>query len=246
MAAAHGDAAHWEVHSFAGLLSDMDGTLVDSTAAIVKHWHKCVPRDAVIPSDRSLIDPEVILETSHGRRSIDTLQLYDRSLANWEYVSTIEGRIPYEFGQDAEVVPGARELLGALEGHPEKWAIVTSGTRPLLTGWLDVLKLAHPRHLVVAEDVERGKPDPACYNLGRERLGLASDAPVLVLEDSPAGVRSGKAAGCQVVGLATTHGAQQLREAGADWLVSDLRDVTFRGWKQVTGTMDVAIRAAGP
>lgn len=31
-----------EVHSFAGILFDMDGTIVDSTDAIVKHWHKCV------------------------------------------------------------------------------------------------------------------------------------------------------------------------------------------------------------
>ena len=31
-----------EMHSFAGVLFDMDGTIVDSTAAIVKHWHKSV------------------------------------------------------------------------------------------------------------------------------------------------------------------------------------------------------------
>ena len=29
-----------EIHTFAGLLFDMDGTIVDSTDAIVKHWHK--------------------------------------------------------------------------------------------------------------------------------------------------------------------------------------------------------------
>ena len=31
-----------ETHNFAGILFDMDGTIVDSTDAIVKHWHKCV------------------------------------------------------------------------------------------------------------------------------------------------------------------------------------------------------------
>lgn len=29
-------------HSFAGILLDLDGTIVDSTEAVVKHWHKSV------------------------------------------------------------------------------------------------------------------------------------------------------------------------------------------------------------
>ncbi|KAI9851798.1 MAG: hypothetical protein M1838_002656 [Thelocarpon superellum] len=223
-----------QVHRFAGLLSDMDGTLVDSTRAIIKHWHK-IARELQV-------DPEVILATSHGRRSIDTLRLYDTERATWEYVLTIEGQIPHEFGQDAETVPGARELLLALDKDKGRWAIVTSGTRPLIHGWLAVLNLAHPAHLVSAEDVEHGKPDPACYQLGRARLGLAPDAAVLVLEDAPAGVRSAKAAGCSVVALTTTHDARQLRDAGADWIVRDLQEVTLRGCDVKTGDMIVEIR----
>lgn len=98
-----------------------------------------------------------------------------------------------------------------------------------MTGWLGVMKLAHPKIHVVAEDVEEGKPDPACYALGKERLSLMKDDPVLVVEDAPAGVRAGKAAGCTVIGLTTTHGIQQIREAGADWVVQDLRSVRYAG-----------------
>ena len=29
------------------------------------------------------VDPAVIMQSSHGRRSIDTLQLYDPTKANW-------------------------------------------------------------------------------------------------------------------------------------------------------------------
>lgn len=192
------------------------------------------------------VDPEVILATAHGRRSIDTLRLYDPSKANWECqwrfhpprggvaemsadVSHVEGLIPKEFGADAVEVPGARALLASLEEANVPWAIVTSGTRPLMTGWLGVMQLAHPKVNVVAEDVEEGKPDPACYRLGKERLGLTKDEPVLVVEDAPAGVRAGKAAGCAVIGLATTHSVWQIREAGADWIVKDLRSVRYAG-----------------
>ena len=78
------------------------------------------------------MDPAVILQTSHGRRSIDTFQLYDASKANWDCewfsfapflhidthranksldVSHIEGLIPKQFGLDAVEVPGARSGL---------------------------------------------------------------------------------------------------------------------------------------
>lgn len=51
------------------------GTIIDSTDAIVKHWQKL--------GEEMGVDPKVILATSHGRRSIDVLKLYDESKANW-------------------------------------------------------------------------------------------------------------------------------------------------------------------
>ncbi|KAL8933520.1 MAG: hypothetical protein Q9211_005739 [Gyalolechia sp. 1 TL-2023] len=227
-----------ELHSFAGVLFDMDGTIVDSTEAISKHWHKIGKELGV--------DPSVILLTSHGRRSIEILALYDQSKANWDYVSYIEGLIPKEYGGDAVEIPGARSLLAALDHAHAPWAIVTSGTRALLTGWLDVMGLSHPDNLVVAEDVSIGKPAPDCYRLGIERLGLTVEkarAEVLVIEDSPAGVLAGKAAGCQVIGLATTHQIEQLRASGADWIVQDLRSVIFVGLG-VDGTIQLEISNA--
>ena len=75
------------------------------------------------------VDPEVILATSHGRRSIDVLKIHQPELANWDYVRTVEGKIPQEYGQDAVEIPGARSLLDDLEGHSVPWCIVTSGVR---------------------------------------------------------------------------------------------------------------------
>ncbi|MCJ1433966.1 hypothetical protein MMC27_003331 [Xylographa pallens] len=222
-----------EIHSFGGLLFDMDGTLIDSTDAIVKHWHKL--------GEELGVDPQVILQTSHGRRSIDTLKVYDPTKANWEYVRHVEGLIPKEYGADAVEIPGARSLLEALEAANAPWAIVTSGTRPLMDGWLAVMKLASPKHNVVAEDVADGKPHPACYQLGKARLGLGPGDTALVIEDAPAGVRAGKAAGCRVVGLTTTHRLEQIREAGADWIVKDLRSVRFVGRDAVTALVQIEL-----
>lgn len=104
------------------------------------------------------------------------------------------------------------------------------------------------RNLVVAEDVSVGKPAPDCYRLGIDRLHLTDEnarAHVLVIEDSPAGILAGKAAGCQVIGLATTHSIESLRDSGADWIVQDLRSVSLvsRGVR-VQGQIQIEIRDA--
>ena len=39
-----------ETHLFAGILCDLDGTLIDSTDAIVKHWHKSVTQEMAAPT----------------------------------------------------------------------------------------------------------------------------------------------------------------------------------------------------
>ncbi|KAG4219408.1 hypothetical protein PC116_g32112 [Phytophthora cactorum] len=163
----------------------------------------------------------------------------------------MEGLLPKLHGADAVEIPGARALLDTLIAASARWAIVTSGTVPLVTGWLDVLKLPHPENLVTAESVANGKPDPACYDLGREKLGLSPDdsSEILVLEDSPAGIRSGKAAGCKVLGLVTSHTAEQVLAAEPDWIVRDLRSVKMvRSDKDGSVTLQIsdALAATAP
>jgi glycerol 3-phosphatase-1 len=219
--------------SFDGFLFDMDGTIIDSTPAIVKHWHEIGKEIGV--------DGNVILETSHGRRSIDILKILAPEKANWEYICHMEGLLPKRYGDDAVEIPGARALLDALVVRAAPWAIVTSGTEPLVSGWLRVLGLATPEHLVTAESVPDGKPDPACYRMGRERLALEGPSnQILVLEDSPAGIQAGKAAGCKVLGLVTSHTFEQVRAAEPDWIVKDLDSVKVVGHEGGRVTLEIS------
>lgn len=128
--------------------------------------------------------------------------------------------------------------MDSLNEAKAPWAVVTSGSKALVDGWLDVLKLARPENLVVAEDVAVGKPDPTCYLLGRSRLSLTDGAPMLVIEDAPSGIRAGKDAGFSVLALATTHEIEQLKEAGADWIIEDLRSMAL---KKVDGQVEIDI-----
>jgi glycerol-1-phosphatase len=225
-----------EQHEFSALLFDMDGTIIDSTDAIVKFWRNFGREIGV--------DGDYILQTSHGRRTVDVLNIHAPHLSTWENVLKAEGSIPKSYGNDVVEISGSRALLENLEKAGAPWAIVTSGTRPLIQGWLDVMKLAQPKYLVTAEEVENGKPDPACYRLGAKRLGMGSVDPsqLLVLEDAPAGVKAGKAAGFKVVALATTHDVEKLREAGADWIVRDMRSVQLDRYDAKAGKVRMEIR----
>lgn len=189
-----------------------------------KYMSQSLPIGSVSTADvnLSLIDRLIIIDITH-----------------------VESLIPKEFGQDAVELPGSRAMLEKLEEQAVPWCIVTSGTRPLVTGWLDVMKLAHPKKMVTAEDVKNGKPDPACYQLGEKLLALQHPNPsIVVFEDAPAGVRSGKAAGFTVVALHTTHKLEQLVEAGADYIVQDLRSVSLKSWNKTTGVSQLEIANA--
>ncbi|PYH42913.1 HAD family hydrolase [Aspergillus saccharolyticus JOP 1030-1] len=221
-----------ESHAFAGVLLDFDGTIIDSTEAIVENWKRVAAELGV--------DYREILRASHGRRSIDVLRELDPTKANWDYVSAMEAKIPQLSSKPAIEIAGARRLLEKLTRHSIPHAIVTSGSKALLDGWLTILQLPRAMTATTAEDVSAGKPDPEGYRMAKERLlqHRADEGEVLVMEDAPAGVLAGKAAGCKVLAVTTTHTVEQLKEAGADWVVLDHR---FVGFETSTSPGDVCL-----
>jgi HAD superfamily hydrolase (TIGR01509 family) len=88
--------------------------------------------------------------------------------------------------------------------------------------------------VVSAEDVRACKPDPACYLRGLELLnerrpagrGSLAAAECLVIEDSPPGIESGRAAGMRTLGVTNTVADAALRAAGADVVTARLSDWT--------------------
>jgi glycerol-1-phosphatase len=157
----------------------------------------------------------------------------------------MEGRVPKLYGSDAVEINGARRLLASLQSLGAPWAIVTSGTSDLATGWLASMGLPQPSALITAEGVSGGKPDPEGYLAaraqvlrGREHHGARR---ALVLEDAPAGIAAGVAAGCDVVALATSHGAAELRGTPARWVVRDLESIKVVGYDGQSGDIRVEV-----
>jgi HAD superfamily hydrolase (TIGR01509 family) len=181
------------------LLFDMDGTLVDSTAAVERVWTRF--------SRRHGLDVASILAVSHGCRAQD---MVTRCLpAGVDPVAEI-ARFNAEEMQERDgivAIAGATELLARLP--PDRWAIVTSADRQLARLRLQLAGLPEPDVLITAEDVAVGKPSPEGYLLAARRLGVAAHNAV-VFEDAPAGLSAGSAAGARLVALATTFDVSRL------------------------------------
>ena len=75
--------------------------------------------------------------------------------------------------------------------------------------------------------------------MAKHKLGLAEDARMLVVEDAPSGIRAGKNAGCRVLGLATTHRVDQVVEAGADWVIQDLKSLRVVDQRNGVTTVEI-------
>lgn len=103
-------------------------------------------------------------------------------------------------------------------------AIVSGSGRKMIAEWIEELELTpHIDFYIGCEDYPTGKPDPRCYLMAAERLGLSSEK-CLVFEDSNAGVTAAKAAGMHCVAL-RCHGARPQDLSAADWIVSDLAEL---------------------
>lgn len=198
-----------------GFLFDMDGVLIASIGSVNRCWRTWCERNDVP-------DPEAV-EIPHGTRAIDIVRMLK---PEWDGRQVARGLQEIEDLETADTgdvtaLPGVIPLLNALP--PDRWAIVTSATRPLLLARLRAAGLPQPQHVITGELVLRGKPDPEPYLRGAEALGFAPDD-CIVLEDAPSGVASGVAAGCRVLGVLSTHTAPQLSHA--TWRIRSLADLT--------------------
>src|SRR5579884_84061 len=183
------------------ILFDMDGVLINSAPAVERSWHTW----AVLHG----YDPNEVIKMAHGRRSIETIRAVAPEL-DAEKENVVVERMEIEDKEGVVALPGALHLLETLPAN--RFAIVTSATRPLAVARLGYAGLPIPEHIVTADDVVHGKPSPEPYLKGAELLETAP-ADCLVFEDTPAGIRSGHAAGMKVVALQTTYPEDELREA---------------------------------
>lgn len=175
------------------VLFDMDGTLVDSDAAVVRSWQAWAREYGV--------DVELILADLHGHPSDSTVRRVRPDLDEdaRRVAAARQLELQYDDLHDVVAMPGAGELLAWLDAVALPWAIVTSADRALAAARLGAAGIDAPV-LVTVEEVARGKPAPDGYLEAARRLGATIER-CLVVEDAGPGIASARAAGAPVAAL---------------------------------------------
>ncbi|MGG8235225.1 sugar phosphatase [Klebsiella aerogenes] len=215
-----------------GFLFDLDGTLVDSLPVVERSWCKW--------GDRFGIPHDEILGFIHGKQAITSIRHFmpgrseEDIQAEFRFLEQIEAT-----DIDGIVaLPGALNLLNTLNEAGIPWAIVTSGSIPVAHARHRAAGLPMPKVFVTAEQVKKGKPAPDAYLLGAELLGIPAQQ-CAVVEDAPAGLLSGLAAGCRTIAINVPADAPRLDEA--DLVLTTLESLRIE--RQADGNVQVNLKA---
>lgn len=201
-----------------GFLFDLDGTLVDSLPVVERAWTGWARRHGIAPQE--------VLDFIHGKQAITSLRHFMPGASEesiQQEFSALE-KIESEDTDGVTALPGAIAILQRLNLLDIPWAIVTSGSMPVAHARRAAAGLPEPRVFVTAEQVARGKPQPDAYLLGARQLGLPPQDCVVV-EDAPAGILAGLAAGCQVIAVNAPQDTPQIERV--DLCLSGLQEVAI-------------------
>ena len=197
-----------------GFIFDVDATLVNTTLVINEIWKTW--------ADQKGIKFSTIFPHIHGRKISETLSLVSYKYANVDEENTVKG-IAIKAMQSATEIDGAMNFVQSIPMR--SWAIATSGPRKVAETSLLASGFKLPENMVCAEDVNHGKPHPAPFLLAAQKLVLEPISCV-AFEDSPAGVKSAKDAGCFTVAILTSHEAKDLELA--DLIIAGFSDLTVK------------------
>jgi sugar-phosphatase len=189
------------------VLSDLDGVLVDSGDAIERVWRDWAVAQA--------LDPEAVVRAMHG---VPSRQVIERVAPHLDAAAESVRVDALHAATGGTALPGATALLHSAPAG--RLAVVTSCSTALAHARLDAAGLPRPATLITSEMTARGKPHPDPYLAAAAALG-AGTADCVVVEDAPAGISAGRAAGMTVWAVATTHARHELGQA--DRVEADLR-----------------------
>lgn len=203
-----------------GVIFDMDGVLIDSYQAHFESWRQML-------QNHGMQMPVETFAATFGRTNADIFAELYPTIDPKDYTGLAEEKeVLFRdiIADDFPEMDGAGELVSALYKAGAALAIGSSGPWENVQA---VLKLFSQGKLFQAttcsKDVVRGKPDPEVFLKAAGKIGLSA-CRCVVVEDAPAGVKAGKAAGCAVIAITGTATREALSRA--DTIVNSLREVT--------------------
>jgi HAD superfamily hydrolase (TIGR01509 family) len=202
-------------------LFDMDGVIIDSNP-----FHKIALKQFCREHGHDLDDGQ-LHEKIYGRTNKDWIPNVFGNISR-EQVAIFgeekEALFREIYKNDVKPLKGLIRFLAEAEKLGVDQAIATSAPRSNVDFTLHYTGIEKFFKAILDESfVSKGKPDPEIYLKTAAALGYEPKHCV-VFEDSLSGIRAGKAAGCKVVGLSTTHSAEELQET--DLVIADFDEMS--------------------
>lgn len=208
------------MNSFA-VIFDMDGVIIDSNP-----FHKISLRQFCEKYGYHLSDEELV-NRIYGRTNKEWITNLFGQLSHDElvrYEEEKEGLFRELFKNDIKALDGLNQFLHQLKEKNIPVAIGTSAPRSNVDYVLAHTKLETYFSVILDEShVAHGKPNPEIYLKVADRLGF-EPARCVVFEDSLSGVEAARRAGAKVVGVTTTHSADELSHT--DLVIADFNRLT--------------------
>jgi beta-phosphoglucomutase family hydrolase len=203
------------------VLFDMDGVIVDNLPYHVEAWLLFCNRNCIA------LTKEVFYKELNGMNSKDTFEwFYKKEMTRAEVeVLEEEKELLYRefYAQHRKPAKGLLTFLHELRSRGIKTALATSAGPGNIDFIVDGLGIRDQFDAIIGgAEVTKGKPDPEIYVKAAALVGV-SPADCLVIEDSLQGIASGQAAGARVVGITTSHSAEEL--AHTDFCAPDFTDL---------------------
>ncbi|MCR5698746.1 MAG: HAD family hydrolase [Treponemataceae bacterium] len=197
---------------FIAALFDLDGVVIDTESQYTVFWDM-IGRDFLHIED---FGPKI------KGQSLTKIFADHFSSCSEEQISRIHQMMDdLEVNLNMNYIPGVVDFINELRSRGIKTAVVTSSNRRKM----ESVYVRHPEilkmfdEILTAEDFPRGKPCPDCYLIAAEKFGASPDESV-VFEDSYSGLEAGRNAKMKVIGLATTHTKDEIKDK-ADYVISD-------------------------
>ena len=213
----------------AGIIFDFDGVIADSHPVHIEAWKAFfrLMGKAVGDAELSFVTEgakrEEILRRFLGDLTPEHIKLYGAE----------KERLYQARAGELKLVRGVTEFLQQVDAAGVPIAVATSGSRNRVERTLEAFGLLRRfRAIVTAEDVAKGKPDPALFFLAASRLRAAANQ-ILVCEDAVAGVCAARAAGMKCIAIAANGRRKLLQEAGADLVIEDFRQMGLDDARQL-------------
>jgi len=207
----------------AAVIWDMDGVLADTAPHHLRAWQETFAK-------RGINFTEADFKRGFGIRNDAIIKNVLGEQVTPEEIEAIarekEATFRRIIGKDIKPLPGALELLKALDEGGIRMAIASSTTIEnihLIVGSLGIAD--YFKAVVTGHDVTEGKPSPQVFLLAAQRLG-AEPKKCIVVEDAVAGVKAAKSAGMYCVAVSNSHPQEKLNEA--DLIVASLEMVTVK------------------